>query len=1342
MQSTLQKAPDPIGLVPLVKEVEKLLVLLLLGMGISFQFPQLNSTPVFDIQPAAAVNLPTMTTIHPNRTVVWPGEKLQLTVHVVTEDRQGIEIGLVTISDLNNSWSQDYPLQSGSDGKLVVFVDIPTVIIAGKHVLQAVYQGHAPSDFLTSSATTIVEFLSSEPSGVEPCTVTVQLDAGTVFTNESFTVTVNVTTSPQSPPFFGGTIGISVPTEEIILNMYIIPSGFYFELSVALEVTVPLWFTPGLTNLTAEFIDTRGTYFPASTQFSVDILGLGHQLALTVTPDLINRVDDTATIRVDFVGDDASGKLLQVGWTHDITNWTIATRTVMNNPEIILWTANYSFAPGSYNVWAELRNPGTGTMYATHNQTVSLIDYVDLNWQANSTDLAPGDTVEFSFISSQSDIPTLAAPSQIEITDSIEGLIGNVVTNSLGLGRFSWTIPATTPGGIHTLNFTVQPLNASSGIIQQTFWGQLTLQGRTQIQLIHPAQIQRGQLLEVDYQLSVESQDPVTEGQIFFDPPNDTLQVQDVNATGSGQFALNISLNHPIGTYSFPVTYSGTTAFSPMNKTVNITVLAQPHFDVLHINGSPVLPGQTLRIFGQLLDEVDQGVSDQTVLFYLAGSIGIGTARTKGDGTFALNWVIPVDATPGLNVISAEFPGNLSAGYLAPLNQPITTAVLISNDIALEVPATVIVNMSATLKIHGGYGTNVSIWWRGNGSAPWEVIVENLTISVVAVPTEITWTVPAQRGPITFRLANSLNITVFTTTEAYEEPQYTFPTDITLLVDEDYTLNVSSSASYRILVDGIPTTIWQTTATSVPVAFALRGLHSITLEISEEFVVAKTITTNVTVYEPVTIKILTSATITANSTAIIDITAFSSLPGGQPLSGKNVAVILHDVTRSATIAQYSSTLDAGGEYQIETDNLLRGGYEVEVQLLADQDWFAATSERLLFYAVGQATLDFTLPSSFIYNEVVNLSARLQDNQGPLNSQTIGFWEREGVNDWSFLGENATTATGEVTFAWVPLLQPGKSYEIKAELAASPDLEGVAVIKPMTLSALPPAIIAVHSLLPSQGETVAIAPRDYVIVVEIAEKSPLDYAVYLAVNGHRTNMSRVDGSEFLFQNGSETYVIPANGNVLYVGTIGCVANGLYNVTIEAEDTLGATSVRALGSFTIEPPTVQNIWSLLPETNTTLISSDITYAIVAQVQESSPMNYSLYLMVNGHKTSMIQEEGDGYTLQAPDGTTYFIPANSSALYVGLVSFPTNGTFSLEILLEDERRFTQSWQIGVFQVSSPEESSESPEPSEDDGANNSGKGGSNTPLNSEMIIVLLLMLGSSGTVVVMGRPRRAKI
>ena len=63
---------------PVVKEVEKLLLLLLLGLGISFQFPHLNSPSFLDPQPVEAVDIPTITNIHPNRSVVWPDEVLRL----------------------------------------------------------------------------------------------------------------------------------------------------------------------------------------------------------------------------------------------------------------------------------------------------------------------------------------------------------------------------------------------------------------------------------------------------------------------------------------------------------------------------------------------------------------------------------------------------------------------------------------------------------------------------------------------------------------------------------------------------------------------------------------------------------------------------------------------------------------------------------------------------------------------------------------------------------------------------------------------------------------------------------------------------------------------------------------------------------------------------------------------------------------------------------------------------------------------------------------------------------------------------------------------------------------
>ncbi|MFW9915053.1 MAG: hypothetical protein ACFFGZ_05520, partial [Candidatus Thorarchaeota archaeon] len=783
-----------------MKEATRLLLFLIVAIGIGFQVPELNSTPLVNPHPVAAEDIPTFTTIHPNRSIVWPDESLQLIVHVFTEGPQGVEVGLVSISDLNTSWSQDYALQAGSGGKLVVSLDIITVSIEGKHVFQANYQGDVPSGYQSSSGTTIVEFLGAEPSGIEPCAVDVDVATSTVFTNSSFIVTVNVTASPAAPPFFGGTIAIRALAEGLVLTTYIIPSGFYLELSIPVTVEVPLWFPPGLTTLKAEYIDTMGTFVPASAVFEMDILGVGHTLALSVTPLVINRVDDVVTIRVDFAGDNATGKQLVVGWTDETTNWTIATRLVTSNPEIVLWSADYTFSPGSYRIWAELQHPGSGAVYASHDQPVTLFDYVALDWSWNATQVAPGDTLAFSFTSSQQDVPTLAVPSRILITDSEEGLVGNVTTDALGLGTFEWTIPGTTAGGNHTLNFTVIPLNVNAGVYQQTFLDVLALQTRTQIDVQFPLQIQRGQTLVIDYQLSSENQDPVTEGQISFTPPNDPMQLQDVDADGNGAFSLNISLNHPVGEHAFTITYSGTAAYRPANKTINITILSEPHLSTLHINASPVLPGQTLRIFGQLLDETDSGVSSQTIILYLSGTISLGTTTTQSDGTFAFDWQIPPTANPGLNVISAEFPGNISAGYLPPLNQPATTAVLISNNIALEVPAIVIANTTVTLKIHGGFGTNASVWWRYNDTGDWVLIVANHSISTIGIPEEIQWNVPSQRGPISLRLTNSLNLLTFANTDVYEEPQYSFPSDLVLFVDEVYLLNVSSSASYRVLV--------------------------------------------------------------------------------------------------------------------------------------------------------------------------------------------------------------------------------------------------------------------------------------------------------------------------------------------------------------------------------------------------------------------------------------------------------------------------------------------------------------------------------------------------------------
>jgi hypothetical protein len=1318
--------------------MKKAVFLLIFVIGLIGPILQAEQVSIFNIQPVAADTFSTVCTIHPNRSVVWSGENLQFTVHVVTEELQGVEVGFVRISDLNDSWTQDYPLQPGSKGQLVIFIDILSVSIKGRHVWQAAYLGDTQAGYEPSNDTTSVEFLDSTPSGTEPCDVSVDLEADSVFTNDSFQIRVNVTRDAGAPPFYGGNIAIAVPDENIILTSYIIPNGFYLDLSVPLDVPIPLWFKPGLTEVTANFTDTKDYFASAAESFTMDVLGLGHEIALTVTPDTINREEDEVTIRVDFAGDSALGKTLCVGWTDEITNWSISTRTVASNPELILWTADYSFTPGQYRMWAELQNPGGSTIYAVHNQSVTLFDYVALDWTVNDTTPAPGDTVEFGFTCSEEDIPTSAVPSRILITDSVEGLIGNVTTNALGMADFLWMTPSGTLGGSHSLNFTVIPLDLNAGFVQQTFWDSLLVQGQTQLQLSYPAQIQRGQSLNISYQLSVEGQNPVTEGEIYFTPPNDPTQMQQVNAAGNGVFTLSIALGHPVGLHSFTISYAGTPTFSPAEDTIDISVLSEPHFSTLHINASPVLPGQTLRIFGQLLDEVDEGVPEQGILFYLSETINIGSATTQMDGSFACSWIIPANAIPGLNILSAEFPGNISAGYLAPLNQPVTTAVLISNEIALEVPGSVITNMNTMLKIHGGFGTNVSIWWQAEGSTEWHLIVANLSISDLGAPYELQWSVPNQRGPITLRMTNDLNLTVFATTTAYEEPEYTFPTELVLKVDEVSLLNASCSATYRILVDGVPVTAWRTAPTSFPVSFALRGLHSVTMEISETYVVEKSIVANVSVYEPVTITVQVPSDISADTTVLIDITVTSALPGGGPLSGKNIAVVLYDLAHSATLAEYSFFLDATGNQLIETDVLVRGSYEVEIQLLEGQDWFAPTSESVTFYAVGQASLEFMPPPTFFFNETVILSATLHETQGPISKKIIEFWYREEGNGWTFLGENATANTGEAQVSWTPLLPPGKNYSLKAELKAYPDLETVSVIKPIVVKTYPPAIISIHSSLPSSSGTPTIAPGDYEIVVEIEERSTLAYEVSLLVNDDETLMTRIDSEEYFFQAGNESYWISANDTILYVGTFSCFENGVYNATIKTEDELGAKSTLDLGSFAITPPTILEVWSLLPDDNATAVVSNHQYAIVAQVQEYSHMDYSIYLVINEQRTEMNLNQGDGYTLHAPDGTAYFIPANGTQLFVGQVIFSTNGVYDIRIVLEDERGVFQHWKVRILEVSMSGDENGS---SEDVGKDDSETGSIKNIFRPETVILLLLMAGSSGTVVFVGKPRRNK-
>ena len=1297
-------------------------------------FPHGFGLPLLDTIPVTAEpDLPTICTFHCNTSITWPGHVLKLTVHVLTEDLLGVETGLVTISDLNDTWSQDYILEN-SGGKLTIFRPITSVDFEGRHVLQAAYQGDSGEGYNPSSDATDVEFCVADPNGDEYCEVTVQPVTSIVFTNDTFSTNVNVTDIGSFDAFSGGNIAIYSPSEDIVLASCTIPYGFYIEITETLEVLIPIWFDPGMITLIANFTDTQGTFLPAFLSFDIDVVGLGHELILNVNPVLINRVDDLVTIRVDFYGDSAIGKVLTIGWTNEITNWTIISQVVANNPEIITWSVNHTFTPGPYRVWAELLNPSTGYVYASDSQSLTLYDYVNLEWEVNTTDLAPGDTVAFSFTCSQQDITTLAVPSRILIFES-DVLIGNVTTDDFGMAEFIWNIPVNTSGGSHALNVTVVPLDSDAGIVQQTFWIDLVLLGRTQLQLTCPTQIQRGHTLEITYQLSVEGQDPVDEGQIYFIPPNDPMMTQDVGPDGNGQFVLDISLDHPIWVKTFTVSYGGSEAYRPVEESINILIFSEPHFSVLHINASPILPGQTLRIFGQLLDEVNEGINGQIVAFYLSESIGIGTTTTLYDGSFFYNWLIPTNATPGLNIISAEFPGNISAGYLPPINQPVVTGVLISNEIALEVPEIVTVETNVSMKIHGGFGTNVTIWWQGSWNATWHLLVANLSIPTSSVPYEILWEAPSHRGDILLRMTNTLNLTVFANTAAYVDPQYDFlppSAPIVLLIDEEFIVNASCSELYRILVNGVPVTLWRTVNTSLPISFSLRGPHTITMEITGDYVIERTIGVAVTVYEPVNININIPSNVVENTSIIIDITVTSGLAGGGPLGGKTVSIVLTDLTRCVTIAEYSTSLDTEGSRIIETDPLPRGFYEVQVVFIADQDWYEPTSESATFTIVGASYLEFNPPECITFNDTMILQARLEDAQGPISEKQIIFRWMHVDGNWTVIGENITAIDGEARLTWKPLMDPGDNYRLKAGFLGSIDLWPESIIRPIKVVTLPPMVVATHSLLPKQNGTAIVTPGEYEVVVQIEEKSQLPYEVYLAVNDQRINMSVVNGTEYLFQGINESYWIPSNGNTLYVGTIIFDGNGVYNVTVETEDSLGTTDRMGLGYFAITPPELLNTCHFLPTDNETAILPNREYQIVVSIKENSPMNYSVFLLINDSKISMTLIEGNGYILQAPNGSSFFISSDENTLWLGMTSFKPNLVYKIEILVEDQFGVEHTWSLGVFQVASINNLDES-------GVLPGQGDSSDLAVNEELTILLVMGSASSGAVVLLSRPRR---
>ncbi|MFX0115442.1 MAG: hypothetical protein ACFFB3_12910, partial [Candidatus Hodarchaeota archaeon] len=188
----------------------------------------------------------------------------------------------------------------------------------------------------------------------------------------------------------------------------------------------------------------------------------------------------------------------------------------------------------------------------------------------------------------------------------------------------------------------------------------------------------------------------------------------------------------------------------------------------------------------------------------------------------------------------------------------------------------------------------------------------------------------------------------------------------------------------------------------------------------------------------------------------------------------------------------------------------------------------------------------------------------------------------------------------------------------------------------------------------------------------------------------------------------------------------------------EDEFGTTNTLEMGIFAIIPPEILDVWSFFPESNEMSVVPGQSYVIVTQIQENSPMSYSVYLVVNDQKILMEHYQGEGFTVLAPNGTKYYIPANGHELYSGILIFPSDGPYDVELLIEDELGSVKVWNLGIFNATS----AESKQSSENDDINGDS-GRKNGPSTNEESIILLLIIGmSSGTVAFVGRPRKNKV
>ncbi|MFX1546310.1 MAG: hypothetical protein ACFFCU_08855 [Promethearchaeota archaeon] len=913
-----------------------------------------------------AAPMETSTTILSDVGAIGPDNTIQFSIWVFTGFNP-VPTGPIQITDTNTSESIDSTILAG---KATINWTVTDPFIEGIHIFEAEFQGFL--DYSPSSGICLINFDDFSSGSTITTAIDLSSNSTVVYKNSSirFTVKLEILNSVQ-PYFKGGYIYVKnkdlngTPTIYTYGPLPLIPSAV---LTFSFDYKIPVFTSVGINSFLAQYTGSSQsqTKFCTSSLQNVTVLSTGFWLVQTLDQNALQREEGTLELNTTVLGDNPIGLELKTYYYLDEKEVIIDKRFLISRNLITYFSPNSSIPIGVLSIFTILIDPSTELQYANSIEEVSIIDRARIAHSENSTVYRHNETIRFEIYVTEEDVWTHPVVSKVELMDVTENnrSLINKTTNQDGFVIIEYPIPHNLTVGSH--EFSLQTHDTNEFILGNMEIFPIIIKGLTEIDLTYEVGgVVRNAITII--QVTVLSGDsPINEGRVSLEFSANSSIIETKSCEPGLEFYYHIKISHPRGVTNYQVRFFDSSNYDEHVESFFLTVFANPMFNTTGTNGSEVIKGHTVRIWGKLCDELSHPLIYEEIIL-TDNTIGmfIGTSETNDQGIFFYDYEISDSTQIGVHFVEVTYLGNILKYYHPSINSPVVSFI-VRPSLSIMVETEVLANHWTNISLEGGLQDIVELQWQKNGESSWNHITSvELSSSGQGF---YNWSTPYYKGDFTIRAIGPKS-TKYDFSSMYAIPEIIILGDKKGNVNDPYPFTVNSSEQFQIWIEDQLWQDWnQAGIHQYECVFPYRGLKEITIISNETYVYYHEFHHVVKVYEELFVFLYAPLEVMTNITFNLDGTVIGEVSG--PTQGIDATLEVN-----GTRLQVDAT-DGAGRYYFSFAISNPGYYGLVVRTaVSETDFYnsASSEESILLINSIPANIEIISPKNQTYGSIVEVS---------------------------------------------------------------------------------------------------------------------------------------------------------------------------------------------------------------------------------------------------------------------------------------------------------------------------------------------------------------------------------